>query len=648
MNQVAARLVRRLILVQFIVGASALLLAMVFAPRLLLLDERVIWASIPVAGACAGVLAAFAIASTLAMARPLRPLLRALTEGSSVALPTDLLALYGLPTRIALVDAAAALVLCMATLPPPIRPSANDLSTQGSLVVLAMTIASAATLPMYVMMRSQVAKVLELAPIASSRDALALLDAVREEQGKKLTSVRQRFVAAVGAPVAFVALGAALLVHAHVRVFETTVREEDAAKVAAAALDTIGSSEAGRTEAMGAAMAHGMRAIVESSPAQFAVVHDDLGETEVTVPLDSGHAAVRFSTSRIESVLWLYLMLALAATVLAALLGSRIGLWFAADVALATRAIRETGAADVVRGTRVRREARFASVVALMDAIDMLGNTFREFASAQEGSIEASAATERMRGLFLASMSHDLKGPLNAILGFAQLVSRNTLTPGQAESLSIIEQRGKELLVLIQTILDSGRAEARALRVAPEWTMIGDLVMSAVLEARELATGSNVEVAGEIQPGVPRLFVDPARIIQALTAIISSAVRFTEKGVVRVRATLPAQSDSLRIDVEAEGRTAPSAEREKVFEAFKDADRARRHGSLGLGLSLARSILEIHGGIIQAKMTPGGCVFHIHLPTSAERVAMAIQIAFGLSPEDATTIESHARGLHGA
>jgi signal transduction histidine kinase len=381
-------------------------------------------------------------------------------------------------------------------------------------------------------------------------------------------------------------------------------------------------------------MAHGLAVTVEPTTAPFRVVHDDLGETEVTVPLEDGHAAVRFSTARMESALWLYVVLATTATFLAALLGSRIGLWFAADVALATRAVRETGAADVVRGTRVRREARFGSVVALMDAIDALGNVFRQFASAQEASIEASAATERMRGLFLASMSHDLKGPLNAILGFAQLVSQSPLTAGQAESLSIIEQRGRELLVLIQTILDSARVEARALRVTPDWTMIGDLVMSAVLEARELAVGGSVEVVGEIQPGVPKLFVDSSRIVQALTAIVSSAVRFTEKGVVRVRATLPAGSESLRIDVEAEGRTAPSAEREKIFEAFKDADQARRHGSLGLGLSLARSILQIHGGTIEANMTPdGGCVFQVHLPISGERVARAISIASELASE---------------
>jgi signal transduction histidine kinase len=644
-NLIAARLVLRLIVIQFLVGVSALLLAAVFAPPLLLLDRPVILASFHVALTCTVLLTAFAVASTMAMTRRLRPLLRALTEGSSATPPVDLLALYALPARVALADVLAAFAVAVATISPPLRPSENDLATQGSLILLVMTSVSAAALPMYVMMRTQVARVLELAPIAASLEALALMgerglsDRGLNDRRRPFALVRRRFVAAVAAPVAFVALGAALLVHAHVRVFDTAAREDDAAKVAAAALDAVGTSGGtGRAAATQAAMAHGLAVTVEPSTAPFRVVHDDLGETEVTVPLEDGHAAVRFSTARMESALWLYVVLATTATFLAALLGSRIGLWFAADVALATRAVRETGAADVVRGTRVRREARFGSVVALMDAIDALGNVFRQFASAQEASIEASAATERMRGLFLASMSHDLKGPLNSILGFAQLVSQSPLTAGQAESLSIIEQRGRELLVLIQTILDSARVEARALRVTPDWTMIGDLVMSAVLEARELAVGGSVEVVGEIQPGVPKLFVDSSRIVQALTAIVSSAVRFTEKGVVRVRATLPAGSESLRIDVEAEGRTAPSAEREKIFEAFKDADQARRHGSLGLGLSLARSILQIHGGTIEANMTPdGGCVFQVHLPISGDRIARAISIASELAPEPSQT-----------
>jgi signal transduction histidine kinase len=101
--------------------------------------------------------------------------------------------------------------------------------------------------------------------------------------------------------------------------------------------------------------------------------------------------------------------------------------------------------------------------------------------------------------------------------------------------------------------------------------------------------------------------------------------------------------------VETQGRTVASAERGQVFEAFKDADRARRHGSLGLGLSLARSIFQIHGGNVQVDMTPGGgCLFHVHLPTSAQRVQMALTIACGLAPEDAPTLGSPATRLQGA
>ena len=320
----------------------------------------------------------------------------------------------------------------------------------------------------------------------------------------------------------------------------------------------------------------------------------------------------------------IYILLAIVATALAGILGARIGAAFGDDVALATREVRTSGVAEIVRGTKVPREPRFSSIATLMYSIDELGAVFREFASAQERAIEARAATERMRGLFLASMSHDLKGPLNAILGFAELVLRSPLTDAQRESIAIIEQRGRELLTLIQVILDSARAEADQLDVAPEWTMVGDVVMSAVLEARDLAVGTEVQVVGEIQPGVPKIFIDPTRIVQGLTQVIVSAVRLLDKGVVYVRATAPSpQAKKLRIDVETQGRAIPQKELEKIFEAFKDADRARRHGSLGLGLSLARSILEIHGGTIGIDaMEGGGAVFRIWLPTNSERLSM--------------------------
>jgi two-component system sensor histidine kinase/response regulator len=322
----------------------------------------------------------------------------------------------------------------------------------------------------------------------------------------------------------------------------------------------------------------------------------------------------------------LYLALALAAVLVAWVIGGRIGRAFADDVALATRELEASGVAEVLRGGRIRGDARFQSVAALLRAADEMGGVFREFASAQKRAIDARAATERMRGLFLASMSHDLKGPLNAILGFADLVSRSPLSPAQRESLTIIEQRGRELLTLIRTVLDSARAEAGELRIAPEWTMVGDVVMSAVLDARDLAVGAPVEIVAEIQPGVPRLYGDGSRLVQALTAVIQSAVRFTQQGTIHVRATVPSGSNMLRVDVESTGRAAPGTDREKLFDAFKDADRARQHGSLGLGLSLARSILALHGGTVDGSVAKGGgTVFHLTIPTEAERVLGALE-----------------------
>jgi signal transduction histidine kinase len=622
MTRVASQLVLRLLLAQLVVGLSALSLSVAFSSRLLLLDTRVIQATLPLAGGGALFLGLYATIGTLLITARLRPSLRAIAAGRSDVHAGDLLALYALPMKLTLFDAAGALLVGAASLFRPLRPPLTDLSTQGWMVLLATTFGAAAILPAYILMRSQVSNVLEIAPLSITRDALALA----ADSMSKTARVSRRFVFAVTAPVVFVALGASLLVQAHVRAFDTQAREDEATKLATAALDVVGTGSVGRPQVLTIAAQHGIHATLSKNLAPFHVLHNDEGMTLVQVPLEDGHAELSFVTTELSPILWVYGLLALIATVAAGLLGSRTGQWFVTDLGIATRAVGETGAADVIRGSRIRREARLDSVTLLMDSLDSLGGVFREFASAQERAIDARAATERMRGLFLASMSHDLKGPLNAVLGFAELVSRSPLTPAQQESLTIIEQRGRELLTLIQTILDSARVEAGELNVSPEWTMVGDVVMSAVLDARELAGGSEVEIVGEIQPQVPRLYVDGTRMVQALTAVIQSAVRFTVKGVVHVRATLPAGSKDLRLDVESSGRTAPSTERDKIFDAFKDPDRARRHGALGLGLALARSIFEIHGGAVEVAITQEGeTVFHIVIPIEAEKVIESIR-----------------------
>ena len=611
MTSPARRLLLRLVTIEVAAWATAGLLAMAFAPRLLLLDAPVVGATKSLA--VAGWVMAFAVlaAVTLVVRWRLLPVLRAIEVGISVD-AVDVLALYAAPTRLVAFGLGGTLAVAATTLVPPLRPPTNDLAIQGELVLLAMTLASVAALPAYAGMRASVARVMELVPVSTSRDAIGLLEARRSG----VAGVGHRLLAAVVAPVAFVALGASLLVQAHLRAFDWSSREDEAAALARGVFEPADASAQGGKAALAVALGHGFDVRIEPGARSFSVTHGDDSNARLIVPLTDGHADVRFRIARVGPGASVMVGLALAAFALAAILGGRIGRAFANDVILAKRELSATGVADVLRGGHIRGDARFQSVGALMRAADGMGSVFREFASAQQRAIDARAATERMRGLFLASMSHDLKAPLNAILGFATLVSRGPLTDPQRESVGIIEQRGRELLYLIDTILDATRAEAGELTVSPEWAGVGEIVMSAVLDARDLTVGLNVDIRGEIQPDLPRIFVDASRLAQALTAIILVATRFADHGHVVVRAALPAVEERMRIDVQVTGREIAAADRKKVFDAFTHASRARLHGSLGLGPALARAIVELHGGGIEVETTEaGGTVFHMWVPS---------------------------------
>lgn len=626
-------LARRLVAIQIATPAVAFLLTAIFASRVLLLEQEAADASLLVLALMGMASAALSAGLALFLLRPVRPLLHALAIGTTTGEPAQVLALYNAPAILALGNVGFAGLVSLATLFEDLRPQAIDTYTQLALVVLALTMVSTATLSAYVLMRTQVAKTLES---VSPR----VVEAGMRSLGRRvLGRLRKRYVAAVAAPVALVALAASLLADAHTRAYEKEVRAKDAIEVAHAAFEPLAiagpESTAGRAEASAAAAALGFQ--IEQKPSYQGtevVKTGDETETRVTVPLNPGATVVSFGTSRLTAGLAIYALLAAAAVALAAILGTRASAFFDSDVVMATREIRRAGVAEVMRGTIILNEARFAMLQDLLEAIDALGGIFREFASAQQRAIEAREATERMRGLLLASMSHDLKAPLNAVLGFTELVRRNPLTEGQLESLSIIEQRGRELLTLVDTILDSARVEAGELEVTPAPTLIDDVVMSAVLEARDLAVGTDVQITGEIQPGMPTLLVDGTRIVQALTAVVMTGVRFSDKGIVPVRATIPPRGEEeserlererIKIEVETSGEGLPVAERVKIFDAFKSAESARRHGGLGLGLQLARSIVEIHGGSIevdhteQGRLGTNGMVFRIWLPVDDDQ-----------------------------
>ena len=170
----------------------------------------------------------------------------------------------------------------------------------------------------------------------------------------RVARLRHRLLVAVVAPVAFVALGASLLVHAHLRAFDASSRVNAAVALAEGVFDTAGAEPSALGPAIDGARSQGFDVRVEPTSAPFRAARDDRGRTLLWVPLGRSHAVIRFLTVRKGASVGAYAVLSILAIAIAALLGWRVGRAFAEDVALATHELGTTGVAEVIRGGRIR------------------------------------------------------------------------------------------------------------------------------------------------------------------------------------------------------------------------------------------------------------------------------------------------------
>jgi len=306
-----------------------------------------------------------------------------------------------------------------------------------------------------------------------------------------------------------------------------------------------------------------------------------------------------------------FVLVALIGTAIAGGLGLALGQALAEDLRAATRDVRLLGTDAVLSGgTHVVRAARFRVVARLGLAIERLAARFRVFAKAQERAISARKATARMRGLFFASVSHDLKSPLNAILGFTELVRKSEpLSAGQSESLSLIDRRGRELLALIETILDAARVDAGQLSLVLDYCDVRQLLGEAVAKGKDLGGDRGVEIFADVADGVHSLRVDRVRMPRALATFIGHAVRVSESAAVHVQ-VVP-EIDAVRFDVEVPGSRVDA----QKLEALLDPSPAlgpSEHRGLALGLRL----VELHGGSVSVTPLSGrGAIFSLLMPT---------------------------------
>lgn len=249
----------------------------------------------------------------------------------------------------------------------------------------------------------------------------------------------------------------------------------------------------------------------------------------------------------------------------------------------------------------------------------------REIESLSQQLADAS----RHKSEFLAGMSHELRTPLNAILGFSELLldgHSGPLTEKQQRQLTHIHTSGWHLLQLIGDVLDFSKVEAGKLDIELQPVNLSSLVSDVVAGTEPLAQKKGVGLSTQEESGLPPIFADPLRIRQVLLNVVSNAIKFTpEGGQVTIR--LWQDGETLAVSVTDTGIGISPQEAGKLFREFTQLSRRNnqpREGT-GLGLALAKRLVELHGGQIWAESEGEGLgsTFHIRFPVQSTLLSVA-------------------------
>ena len=241
-------------------------------------------------------------------------------------------------------------------------------------------------------------------------------------------------------------------------------------------------------------------------------------------------------------------------------------------------------------------------------------------ANEQAARMEAEAAN-RSKDLFLATLSHEVRTPLNAILGWATVLRTGKCSDADLqEGMEVIERNCRAQAQLIEDVLDISRIVSGKLRLLIRPCLLVEVINAAVDVVRPAANAKGVRIETSLDPAATHVSCDINRMQQVVWNLLSNAVKFTPPGK-SVRVTLAGAGLAARIQVSDEGQGISPEFLPFVFDRFRQADSSSRRklGGLGLGLSIVKHIMEVHGGTVHAESDGDGrgATFTVDLPVRA-------------------------------